>query len=52
MHKNTTSSKFQLTVNEKRILREVMKNKRKIPLYPYFHPQALELFTLKFQLYG
>ena len=35
--------KFQPTVIEKRKLREVVRKRGKVPLYPYFHFQASEL---------
>ena len=43
MQKKYTGPKFQPTVSEKRKLREVVRKRGKHPLYPYFHPQALEL---------
>ena len=30
--------KLRLTVTQKRKLREVMRKRSKVPLYPYFHP--------------
>ena len=58
-HKNITSLKIRPTVSEKRKLREVVRKRGKVPLYPYFHPQTSELwdywlaewaFALKFQV--
>ena len=43
MHKNIISSKIQLTINEKKKLRKVMRKRGKVPLYPYFHPQSSKL---------
>ena len=52
-------SKLRPTVSEKRKLREVMRKRGKVPLYPYLHSQVLELreswlvecaFIRKFQL--
>ena len=49
------------TVTRRRKLREVVKKRGKVPLYPYFHPQASELwdcwlakwaFALKFRPVG
>ena len=37
-YKNITGLKLRPTVSEKRKLREVVKKRGKIPLYPYFHP--------------
>ena len=37
-YKNITGLKFRPTVSEKRKLREVVRKKEKIPLYPYFYP--------------
>ena len=42
-HKNITDLKLRPTVSEKKKLREVVRKRRKVPLYPYFHPYALEL---------
>ena len=36
-HKNITSLKLRPIVTEKRELREVVRKRRKVPLYPYFH---------------
>ena len=36
-HKNITSLKFRPTVTKKGKLREVMRKREKVPLYPYFH---------------
>ena len=36
-HKNI-SLKLRPTVTQKRKLREVVRKRRKVPLYPYFHP--------------
>ena len=41
--KYTTGLKLQPIVSEKRKLREVVRKRGKVPLYPFFHPQALEL---------
>ena len=41
-HKNITSLKLRPTVSEKRKLRGVVRKRGKVPLYPYFHPYALE----------
>ena len=43
-HKNITSLKLRPTVSEKRKLREVVRKREKVPLYPYFHPYASELW--------
>ena len=37
-HKNITNLKLRPTVTRRRKLREVMRKRRKVPLYPYFHP--------------
>ena len=42
-HKNITDLKLQPIVTEKRELREVVRKRENVPLYPYFHPQTLEL---------
>ena len=42
-HKNITSLKLRPTVIQKRELREVVRKRGKVPLYPYFHPQISEL---------
>ena len=42
-HKNITGPKLQPTVSEKRKLREVVRKREKVLLYPYFHPLSLEL---------
>ena len=34
----STGLKLRPTVTEKRKLREVVRKRRKVPLYPYFHP--------------
>ena len=34
--------KLQPTVTRRRKLREVVRKRGKVPLYPYFHPYALE----------
>ena len=36
-HKNITDLKFRPTVSEKKKLREVVRKRGKVPLYPYFH---------------
>ena len=36
--KNITGLKLRPTVTEKRKMREVVKKRGKVPLYPYFHP--------------
>ena len=41
--KNITSLKFQPTVSKKRKLREIVRKREKVPLYPYFHPYASKL---------
>ena len=41
--RGSTSLKFRPTITEKRKLREVVRKRVKVFLYPYFHPQALEL---------
>ena len=59
-HKNITGLKVWPTFSDKRKLREVVRKRRKVPLYPYFHPSGSELweyflaqwvFALKFQLF-
>ena len=42
-HKNITGLKLRLTVTQKKELREIVRKRGKVPLYPYFHPQILEL---------
>ena len=42
-HKNITGLKFQPTVSEKRKLREIIRERGKGPLYPYFHPYVRKL---------
>ena len=42
-HKNIIGLKLRPTVTEKKKLREVVRKRRKVPLYLYFHPQDLEL---------
>ena len=37
-HKNIIGLKLRPTINEKRKLREVVRKRGKVPLYPYFHP--------------
>ena len=37
-HKNITSLKLRFIVTKKRKLREVVRKRGKVPLYPYFHP--------------
>ena len=37
-HKNITGLKVQPTVNKKKKLREVVRKRRKVSLYSYFHP--------------
>ena len=37
-HKNITGLKLRPTITEKRELREVVRKRWKVPLYPYFHP--------------
>jgi len=37
-HKNMIGLKLQPTVTKKRKLREVVRKRGKVPLYPYFHP--------------
>ena len=37
-HKNITGLKLRPTVTEKRKLREVVRKRGKVLLYPYFHP--------------
>ena len=37
-YKNITSLKLQTTVTRRRNLREVVRKRGKVPLYPYFHP--------------
>ena len=37
-HKNITGLKLRPIVTEKRKLREVVKKRGKVSLYPYFHP--------------
>ena len=39
-HKNITGLKLRPIVTEKRKMREVMRKRGKIPLYPYFHPKV------------
>ena len=60
-HRNITGQKFWPTVSKKRKLREVVRKRGKVPLYPYFHPYGSKLwecflpqwvFALKFKLYG
>ena len=41
--RGSTGLKLRPTVTQKRKLREVMRKRRKVPLYLYFHPQVLEL---------
>ena len=41
--RSSTGLKLQPTVTQKRKVREVMRKRGKVPLYLYFHPQALEL---------
>ena len=36
-YKNIIGLKLRPTITEKRKLREVVRKRRKIPLYPYFH---------------
>ena len=36
--KNIADLKLRPTVTEKRKLREVVRKREKVPLYPYFHP--------------
>jgi len=43
-YKNVTDLKLRPTITEKRKLREVVRERGKLPLYPYFHPQSLELW--------
>ena len=42
-HKNITSMKLRPTVTRRRKLREVVRKRGKIPLYPYFHSYGSEL---------
>ena len=37
-YKNITGLKLQPIVTEKRELREVVRKRGKVPLYPYLHP--------------
>ena len=37
-HKNITSLKLRPTVTRRGKLREVVRKRGKVPLYPYFHP--------------
>ena len=37
-HKNITGLKLRPIVTEKRKLREVVRKRGKVSLYPYFHP--------------
>ena len=37
-HKNIIGLKLRPTVTQKRKLREVVRTRGKVPLYPYFHP--------------
>ena len=41
--RGSTGLKLRPTVTQKRKLREVVRRRGKVPLYLYFHPQALEL---------
>ena len=43
MQKKYTGLKLRSTVSEKRKLREVVRKRGKVPLYPFFHLLALEL---------
>ena len=36
--RGSTGLKFRPTITEKRKLREVVRKRGKVPLYPYFHP--------------
>ena len=51
-HKNITSLKFQPTITEKRELREVVRKRRKVPLYPYFHPLRFRILRMFLGLVG
>ena len=42
-YKNIIGLKLRPTVSEKMKLREVVRKREKVPLYPYFHPYASEL---------
>ena len=57
--RGSTGLKLRPTITEGRKLREVVRKREKVPLYPYFHPQASKLwdywltewvFALKFQV--
>ena len=43
IHKNITGLKVRPIVSEKRKLREVVRKREKVPLYPYFHLYASKL---------
>jgi len=43
MTRNMIGSKLQPGVSEKMKWREVVRKRGNVPIYPYFHPQALEL---------
>ena len=51
-HKNITDLKFQPTITEKRELREVVRKRRKVPLYPYFHPLRFRILRMFLGLVG
>ena len=41
--RGSTGLKLRPTVTQKRKLREVMRKRGKVPLYPYFHPPILNM---------
>ena len=43
IHKNITGLKVRPIVSEKRKLREVVRKRGKVIMYPYFHLYTLEL---------
>ena len=43
MLKKYTGTKVGHLVNEKRKLKEIVRKREKVPLYPYFHPYGSEL---------
>ena len=42
MHKNNIGPKLQPIISNKRKLKEIVKKRGKVPLYPYFHPLTLD----------
>ena len=46
MFGNITSPKLRPTVSEKRKLREVVRKRKEVSLYPYFHPPSFRIVRM------